>query len=179
VSNADELVESDLIYAFYYVLDNFLTEDFLKELKPRVYCEPLKCLDYVATYDNYATFCGRALLAYIVDGLVKQEGKHEIYAFRDDLFQLHSFMLLPKGSHLLDRINEVMTHTVEAGLPNQYLKSILDARKIEAGTLALEDLLDEYCALSLKHLQGLFFFLLIGLALSLVLFLFEFLKCCK
>lgn len=179
VSNVDELVESDLIYAFYYVLDKFLTKDFLQKLTPRVQCEPFKCLDYVATHDNYATFCGRALLAYIVDGLVKQEGKHEIYAFRDDSFQLNSVMLLPKGSHLLDRINVVMTRTVEAGLPNQFLKSILDARKIEAGTLALEDMKDEYCALSLNHLQGSFFFLLIGLALSLVRFLFELLMCSK
>lgn len=179
VSNVDELVESDLIYAFYYVLDKFLTEDFLQKLKPRVQCEPFKCLNYVATYDNYATFCGRALLAYIVDGLVKQEGKHEIYAFRHDSFQLNSVMLLPKGSHLLDRINVVMTHTVEAGLPNQFLKRILDARKIEAGTVALKDLSDEYCALSLNHLQGSFFFLLIGLALSLVMFLFELLKSSK
>jgi len=179
VSNVDELVESDLIYAFYYVLDKFLTKDFLQKLKPRVQCEPFKCLDYVATYDNYATFCGRALLAYIVDGLVKQEGKHEIYAFRDDSFQLNSVMLLPKGNHLLDRINVVMTHAVEAGLPNQFLKSILDTRKIEAGTLALKDLSDEYCALSLNHLQGSFFFLLIGLALSLVTFLFELLICSK
>jgi hypothetical protein len=68
---------------------------------------------------------------------------------------------------------------VEAGLPNQYLKRILDARQIEAGILALEDLSDEYCALSLKHLQGLFFFLLIGLALSLVMFLFELVKFSK
>lgn len=179
VSNVDELVESDLIYAFYYVLDEFLNEDFLQKLKPRVQCEPFKCLDYVATDDNYATFCGRALLAYIVDALVKQEGKHEIYAFHDDSFQLNSVMLLPKGSHLLDRINVVMTHTVEAGLPNQFLKNILDARKIEAGTLALEDLSDEYCPLSLNHLQGSFFFLLIGLALSLVMFLFELLKSSK
>jgi hypothetical protein len=179
VSNVDELVESDFIYAFYYVLDKFLTKDFLQKLKPRVYCEPFKCLDYVATYDNYATFCGRALLAYIVDGLVKQEGKHEIYAFRDDSFQLNSVMLLPKGSHLLDRINVVMTRTVEAGLPNQFLKRILDARKIEGGTIALEDLSNEYCPLSLNHLQGSFFFLLIGLALSLVMFLFELLKSSK
>jgi hypothetical protein len=72
-----------------------------------------------------------------------------------------------------------MTRAVEAGLPNQFLKSILDARKIEAATLALEDLRDEYCALSLNHLQGSFFFLLIGLALSLVMFLFELLICSK
>lgn len=179
VSNVDELVESDLIYAFNYVIDKFFTKDFLQKLKPRLQCEPFKCLDYVATHDNYATFCGRALLAYIVDGLVKQEGKHEIYAFQDDSFQLNSVMLLQKGNHLLDRINVVMTHTVEAGLPNQFLKRVMDARKIEAGTLALEDMSDEYCALSLNHLQGSFFFLLIGLAVSLVMFLFELLKYSK
>jgi hypothetical protein len=116
------------------------------------------------------------LLAYIVDELVKQEGKHEIYAFQEDSFQLHSVMLMPRGSHLLDRVNEVMTHIVEGGLPNQFLKSILDARRIKAGILALEDLSDEYSALSLNHLQGSFFFLLMGLALGLVMFLFELLK---
>lgn len=179
ISNVDELVQSDLVYAFYYVLDKFFTADFLHKLEPRVQCEPFKCLDYVATQDNYATFCGRALLAYIVDELVKQEGKHEIYAFQEDSFQLHSVMLMPKGSHLLDRINVVMTHIVEAGLPNQFLKSILDARRIEAGILALQDLTDEYSALSLNHLQGSFFFLLMGLALSLGMFLFELLKICK
>jgi len=176
ISDVDELTESDLIYAFYEVLDKFFTEDFLQRLKPRVLCEPFKCLDYVATHDNYATFCGRALLAYIVDEMMKQEGKHEIYAFREDSFELNSVMLMPKGSHLLDRVNKVMSHIVEAGLPNQFLKSILDARRIEAGILAMEDLSDEYSALSMNHMQGSFFFLLMGLALGLVMFLFELLK---
>jgi hypothetical protein len=179
ISNVDELVESDLVYAFYYVLDKFFTADFLQKLKPRVQCEPFTCLNYVATQDNYATFCGRALLAYIVDELLKQEGKHEIYAFREDSFQLHSVMLMPRGSHLLDLVNVVMTHIVEAGLPNQFLNSILDARRIEAGILALKDLSDEYSALSLNHMQGSFFFLLIGLALGLIMFLFELLNVCK
>lgn len=173
ISDVDELVDSDLIYAFYYVLDKFFTADFLQKLKPRVQCEPFKCLDYVATQNNYATFCGRALLAYIVDELVKQEGKHEIYAFREDSFQLNSVMLMPKGSHLFDRVNMVMTHIVEAGLPNQFLKSILDSRRIEAGILALEDLSGEYSALSLSHLQGSFFFLLMGVTLGLIMFLLE------
>lgn len=176
ISTVDELLDSDLIYAFYYVLDHFFTEEFLQKLKPRVQCEPFKCLDYVATQDNYATFCGRALLAYIVDQLVKQEGKHEIYAFREDSFQLNSVMLMPKGSHLFDRVNVVMTHIVEAGLPNQFLKSILDARGIEAGILALQDLGDEYSALSLNHLQGSFFFLLMGITLGLAMFLLEVIK---
>jgi hypothetical protein len=176
ISTVDELLDTDLIYAFYYVLDTFFTEDFLQKLKPRVQCEPFKCLDYVATQDNYATFCGRALLAYIVDQLVKQEGKHEIYAFREDSFQLNSVMLMPKGSHLFDRVNVVMTHIVEAGLPNQFLKSILDTRGIEAGILALQDLSDEYSALNLNHLQGSFFFLLIGITLGLAMFLLEVIK---
>jgi hypothetical protein len=173
ISNVDELLDADLTYAFYYVLDKFFTADFLQKLNPRVQCEPFTCLDYVATQDNYATFCGRALLAYIVDQLVKQEGKHEIYAFREDSFQLNSVMLMPKGSPLFDRVNTVMTHIVEAGLPNQFLKSILDARRIEAGILALEDLNDEYSALSLNHLQGSFFFLLIGVTMGLAVFLLE------
>jgi hypothetical protein len=86
---------------------------------------------------------------------------------------------MPRGSHLLDRVNVVMTHIVEAGLPNQFLNSILDARRIEAGILALEDLSDEYSALSLNHMQGSFFFLLIGLALGVIVFLFELLNVCK
>ncbi|XP_069704801.1 ionotropic receptor 21a-like [Periplaneta americana] len=176
IGNVEELVSSDLVFAFYYVLDKFFTADFLQKLKPRLQCEPFTCLDYVATKDNYATFCGRALLAYIIDELVKQEGKHEIYPFREDSFQLNSVMLLPKGSHLLDRVNEVMTHIVEAGLPNQFLKSILDQRGIEAGVLALEDLSDEYEPLTMNHLQGSFFFLLIGFAMAFAMLIFELMK---
>ncbi|PSN43950.1 Ionotropic receptor 225 [Blattella germanica] len=174
ISDFDELVTSDLIYAYYYrVLDKFLTSEFKQKLKVKLFCDPFTCLDMVATNYKYATFCGRALLAYIVDALVKQDGKHDIYAFKEDLFQINSVMLVPKGSHLLNRFDEVMTYIVEAGLPNQWLKTILDIRGIKAGVIALTDLSDEYSALTMNHLQGAFFFLLMGIALGLITFILE------
>ncbi|KAJ9591166.1 hypothetical protein L9F63_002321 [Diploptera punctata] len=173
ISDTEDLVSYDLVYAVYYVMDKFFTKDFLLKLKPRVFCGPYECLNYVSMKDDYATFCGRALLEYIKDELMKQGGKHEMYAFPEDSFQLNSVMLLPKGTHLLDRVNQVLTHIVEAGLPTQWLKMIFDKRRLEAGILAFKDLSDEYVILTTNHLQGSFYFLLIGLALAQITFICE------
>ncbi|KAJ9598466.1 hypothetical protein L9F63_010862 [Diploptera punctata] len=177
ISNLDDLVTYDLVYSAYFlVLDKIFTKEFLKKLHPRIICEPFDCLDLIATKDNYATFNGRALLEYIRDDLMKQEGKHEIYGFPEDSFQLNSVMLLPKGSHLLDRINQMLTHMVEAGLPTQWLKMIFDKKRIEAGVLAFRDLSGEYVLLTTNHLQGSFYFLFIGFALAIIAFIYELFK---
>ncbi|KAJ9598467.1 hypothetical protein L9F63_010863 [Diploptera punctata] len=177
ISNLDDLVSYDLVYTAYFpVLDKIFTKEFLKKLRPRKICEPFTCLDWIATEDNYATFNGRALLEYIRDELMSKEGRHEIFAFPEDSFQLNSVMLLPKGSHLLDRINQMLTHIVEAGLPTQWLKMILDKRGIEAGVLAFKDWSDEYVTLTTNHMQGAFYFLFIGFALAITTFVYELFK---
>ncbi|PSN43951.1 Ionotropic receptor 223 [Blattella germanica] len=174
ISDFDELLSADLVYTYYhYVMDKFLTDDFKQHLEPKVYCDPYDCFDVVATEYNCATFSGRVLVAYIIDFVVKKPGKHAIYPFPDDLFQLNSVMLVPKGSHLLNRFDEVITYIVEAGLPDQWMKNILTSRAMKAGLVALTDLSDEYEDLTMNHLQGAFMFLLMGIALASVLFIFE------
>jgi hypothetical protein len=78
-------------------------------------------------------------------------------------------MFLQKGSVFLDRVNEIIYRLVESGIPAYlakvgaesriFLKSKSSVSKTEA---------DEYCALSMNHMQSAFYLLLFGHAMGLI-----------
>jgi hypothetical protein len=173
IDTVEELLQTPIIYAISSVLDCFFTNDTLKRLTPRIRCEPIKCLEHVATVYNTATFIGRVPLGYHREGFLKKANRHEVHSFREDSFQLHAVMMMQKGSHLLLPMNEIITRIVEAGLSDYWVESIIEERRMKAGILELESLKDTYIELNVSHLQGAFIFLFIGIGLSLIAFLAE------
>lgn len=173
IDNTEELYESNSVYAFPDTIDKFFTNSFLDKLKPRVQSDPVLCLDYVSNKDNFATVAGRKLVEFFSEDLAKRGSKHEIFRFNEDLFQLSTVMLLPKGSPLLEPVNVALTSTFEAGLVNKWFKDIIIEKRIKAGVREMPLLIDEYIPLSLSHLQASFIFLFLGLAVSLVALLLE------
>jgi hypothetical protein len=173
IDNAEELYESNPVYAFPDTIDKFFTNSFLDKLKPRVSSDPVLCLDYVSNKDNYVTVAGRKLVEFFSEDLAKRGYKHEIFRFREDLFQLSTVMLLPKGSPLLERVNMALTSTFEAGLVNKWFKDIIIEKRIKAGVREIPVLIDDYVPLTLSHLQASFILLFLGLGLSLVALLLE------
>jgi hypothetical protein len=179
IDNAEELYESKPVYAFPDKLDEFFSPNLRDKLKPRVVSDPLSCLDYVSNKDNFATLAGRKLVEFFSEDLAKRDTKHQIFWFQEDLFQLSTVMILPKGSPFLEPVNTALSSTFEAGLVNKWFKDIITEKRIKAGVREIPILIDEYVPLSLSHLQAPFTLLFLGLGLSLVVLLLEKIPCQK
>jgi hypothetical protein len=173
IDTTEELLHTPVVFAFSSPLDPFFTDDMLKRLKPRIRCDPTKCLEYVATVYNATTFIGRVFLGYHREELIKKENRHEVHPFRQDSFQLHAVLMLQKGSPFLLQVNEIIARIVEAGLVDYWKEAIIEERRLKAGILALESLKDSFVKLNVLHLQGAFIFLFIGFAFSFIGFLAE------
>ncbi|PNF37868.1 hypothetical protein B7P43_G07394 [Cryptotermes secundus] len=173
IDSAEELYGSNSVFAFPGTIDKFFTKQFLDNLKPRIRADPVVCLDYVANKDNFATVAGRKLVEYFSEDLAKRGSKHEIFRFREDLFQLSTVMLLPKGNPLHELVNKILFRTCEAGLVDKFYKDIIIENQIKAGIIEISALIDEYIPLSLSHLQASFLFLFLGLGISSVVLLLE------
>jgi hypothetical protein len=169
----EELLQSPIIYAISPALKCYFTDDMLKRLTPLILCEPISCLEKVATVYNTALFMGRVPLSYHREGFLKKKDRHEVHPFREDSFQLHAVMMMQKGSPLLLLVNEIVTRIVEAGLPDYWLHAIIEETRMKAGILELESLKDSYIELNVSHLQGAFIFLFIGIGFSFIAFLAE------
>ena len=82
-------------------------------------------------------------------------------------------MVLPKGSALLDRINDIVFRVVESGVFGEWVKMTDHIQMVKEKALFPGGLSDEYYKLSLEHLQSAFYLLLIGYCLSFVIFVTE------
>jgi hypothetical protein len=82
-------------------------------------------------------------------------------------------MVLPKGSSLLDRINDIMFHVVEAGIFGEWVKMTNHMQMVKEKASFPGGLSDEYYKLSLEHLQSAFYLLLFGYCISFVIFVTE------
>ena len=173
IDNAEELYESNVVFAFPDTIDKFLTKDLLDKLKPRIQSDPVVCLDYVSNKDNFATVAGKKLVSFFSENLAQRGTKHELFQFREDMFQLSTVMLLPKGSPFLELMNDILTHLLEAGLIDKWYNDIIIENQIKAGVRKIPVLIDDYVPLSLSHLQASFIFLFLGLGISSVVLLVE------
>ena len=82
-------------------------------------------------------------------------------------------MVLPKGSALLDRINDIISHVVEAGIFGEWVKMTDYTQMVKEKAFLPGGLSDEYHKLSLEHLQSAFYLLLLGYCLSFLIFVTE------
>ena len=173
IDNAEELYESNAVFAFPDTIDKFLTKDLLDKLKPRIQSDPVVCLDYVSNKDNFATVAGKKLVSFFSENLAQRGTKHELFQFREDMFQLSTVMLLPKGSPFLELMNDILTHLLEAGLIDKWYNDIIIENQIKVGVRKIPVLVDNYVPLSLSHLQASFIFLFLGLGISSAVLLIE------
>ena len=99
-------------------------------------------------------------------------GVPSICKIKDDFVTYISTIFVPKGFPLTPKYNRVLLALMQAGIVNwwweqlKYTASLEGARKFGSPP-------GEYIVLTLKHLQSAFYFLLMGYAISLLLFLIE------
>jgi hypothetical protein len=124
--------------------------------------------DYLVEYYTlgglFGSARGRPLLCKVPDGTV---------------LTTNDVMYVPHGNPLLDRVNEIISHALEAGLYTKWNVALRNKLKVEAGVIRRASL--EYCDLSMEHMQSAFYVLLLGYMLCTASFLVEisskFLRC--
>jgi len=87
-------------------------------------------------------------------------------------------MVMLHGDPLIRRVNEIIGRVVEAGLYNFWISMNFNFYKLNSKKIGIVHPLDEYYSFNLYHLQPAFYLLLIGLCLSALCFMFEFLYNC-
>jgi hypothetical protein len=115
-------------------------------------------IEYYTLEGLFGSATGRPLLCKVPDGTV---------------LITYDVMYVPNGSHLLDRINEIISSALEAGLYSKWYASIKSKLKVEARAIRISSLVNEYCDLNMEHMQSAFYILLLGYTLSIALLLVE------
>lgn len=90
----------------------------------------------------------------------------------NNIYTFSISMLATRDFHLLPKINEVIRSILEAGL---FRKWQTESRRINLNDVEDEDTggHDTYVALSMNHIEGAFYLGLIGIGLSVLLFIGE------
>jgi hypothetical protein len=123
------------------------------------------CLDRMAYRGDLAVAGGRTGLEFISYIKYMKNGKPLYVPFKDNIREGHMVIYLTKGSILLKRINSIVLRLQNSGLIDRWFNDI--GRKFgkhfnEAPTN------DGFCVLTMSHLQGAFYLLLLGVLLSIM-----------
>jgi hypothetical protein len=179
VRTVDELVRSKLNYGYHSGFDKYFNDTsdqtLVTILSRRKHCDGdgSDCLRRMAETGDFAMLVSSMLVQY-KNALESsnQSGKTLFNRFDGTFLSYDFVMYLTKGSQLLERLDCILQRTVEAGLLQQWWEEM-------KFTLTLQqDLRTEEgsSTLSFSHLRSVFLFLLLGLLISFVAFIGEFLS---
>jgi len=178
--NLEELARSDMKLGFAYKDEVFYqdrTDSQARQiLAKKVECSASDtCYIWAKKYKNLSILTSDLLYKF-------QSSKNPSYdTSSNSLCQIEDgvvergpiVMVLPKGSALLDRINDIIFHVVEAGVFGEWVKMTDHIQMVKEKAFFPVGLSDEYYKLSLEHLQSAFYLLLFGYCLSFVIFVTE------
>ena len=178
--NLEELARSDMKLGFSYK-DEVFYQDRADSLACHILAKKVDCSASDTCYIWAKKYKNLSILTS--DLLYKfQSSKNPSYDISSNSFcQIEDgvvergpiVMVLPKGSALLDRINDIILHVVEAGVFGEWVKMTDHIQMVKEKTFFPGGLSDEYYRLSLEHLQSAFYLLLFGYCLSFILFVTE------
>lgn len=172
IQNVEELVESDVEYGFHEGFDKYFNDStdeiLVKMLKNRKDCAAngTNCHNRTITEGDFAILDTSHHMEYLTVG---QSGKPLFYSLKDTFLRNNFIMYLSKGNHLLDRINNIITHAVEAGLIDLWWRKTKLSWTLRRGTQIHE----QSSTLTLLDLQSAFVFLFLGLGFCIAVFMVE------
>jgi hypothetical protein len=142
-------------------------------LKSYITCSGInldKCLKRMAYEGDLAVAGGRIGLEFLAHTKYMKNGKPLYVPFKDNIQQGHMVIYLKKGSILLERINSIVLRLQNAGIIDKWVNDI--RRKFAKH---FDDALfeDGFCVLTLGHLEGAFYLLLLGMFVSVTIWLLE------
>jgi hypothetical protein len=139
--------------------------------------DTVTCLLWTAKYRNISSICDPELVEYFyfVSKLSDKFRGYQPCTLKEMSVQVTDLlMVLQKGSIFLDRVNEIIYRLVESGFPAYFVEVVRESREfLKAKSSSSKTEADEYCALTMNHMQSAFYLLLFGRALGLISFLME------
>jgi len=185
----DELLDSDVVYGYHPVLSFFqdtldspeLVKFFqLKTLKED--CSDLrKCVERMITKRDISSIIAPFFATYVAMEMGTVDVGKIICSLGEDFLSGGATVLFKKGNPLLDRFNILMRRYLEAGLLERHWTELQHRASLMGRGRFTEAAGDMFFAFTVSHLKPAFVVLLVGTALSSVVFIAELtVKCfCK
>lgn len=178
INDLDNLLESGVALGIQNGMEKYFSDasDPRNEriLKSYVVCNDNKidlCLKRMAYEGDLAVAGGRVGLEFLAHTKYRKDGKPLYVPFKDNIKQGHMVIYLRKGSILLERINSIVLRLRNAGIIDKWVNDIRRKFGKHFDNVLLED---EYCVLTLAHLEGAFYLLLLGMLFSITVWFLEF-----
>ena len=178
--NLEELVRSDMKLGIAYK-DEVFYQDRTDSQARRILAKKVECSDpdtcyiWAKNHKNLSILTSDLLYKFQSSQIPSYDTSSNSLCQIEDGVVEHGpiVMVLPKGSALLDRINDVIFHVVEAGVFGYWVKMTDHIQMVKEKAFFPGGFSDEYYKLSLEHLQSAFYLLLLGYCLSFVIFVTE------
>jgi hypothetical protein len=179
INTFDDVIHSGLLYGFNYASEFIaMTMDFTKQNNftedRRVDCVHLQqCMERMMIRRDIATVNGPMYANYIANTLGAQDASHVVCSVEENVFYVNIAALISKGSPFLDGLNSFLRRCLEGGLVDRYWAEINLSARLRSKHKALEESSDFYFVFSVSHLRTAFALLVLGCALSLLVFTCE------
>ena len=178
--NLKELARSDMKLGFAYKDEVFYqdrTDSQARQiLAKKVECSTSDtCYIWAKKYKNVSILTSDLLYKFQSSkNPLYETSSHSLCQIEDGVVERGPIvMVLPKGSVLFDRINDIIFRVVESGVFGEWVKMTDHMQMVKEKAFFPGGLSDEYYKLSLEHLQSAFYLLLFGYCLSFVILVTE------
>lgn len=184
VSSVDEILSSGMGYGFIPQFDIFFTTNGTtldkNILHDRKDCTRVwSCLRRLAYERDFAMLLSE--VTYETDikyrYLDKVSSRPLVCRLPETFLSFYYSLYTPKGHHLLDRMDAILSRIFQAGLYSELQELDAHVLRVAVQVSDEEGPDEEYSPFSLKHLRVVFCILLVGQAISLLALLLEMLFC--
>ncbi|KAJ9584515.1 hypothetical protein L9F63_021125 [Diploptera punctata] len=128
------------------------------------------CLDRMSYVNDFALLAGRARTEFMAYVNYTHNGKTLFVSFHDNLIEGYMSFIFQKGHLLLERFSMTIMRLQSAGIIDRWIVEL----RLKYGKWFNKELSEkDFNVLSMSHVQGAFYLLLLGIILSTVCFLLE------
>jgi hypothetical protein len=179
INTFDEIIDSGLLYGFNYASELAVaTIDFTKQNNfthaRRVDCVHLEqCMKRMMIRRDIATVNGPMYANYIANTLGAGDTSTVVCSVEENILYISIAALISKGSPFLDGLNLFLRRCLEGGLVERYWAEINLNARLQPKDRILEESSVLYFAFSVSHLRTAFAILVLGYALSFLVFTCE------
>jgi hypothetical protein len=182
ISSLDDLRHSGLKYGSDSGIDEFLHEVGYVEhetlnLDRFVPSDLEKCMERVFTERDTTTVAPSFLAQYVATRIGKTSDENSLCSLDENIFSSNVVLMLPRGHPVIERFNDVIRHSFEAGLGDKYWSdlqfnlTLQNTRKSEESDC--QTCSEMYFVFTLTHLGVAFLVLGFGYLLSVAVFVVE------
>ncbi|KAJ9592117.1 hypothetical protein L9F63_001345 [Diploptera punctata] len=109
----------------------------------------------------------------LTNSFLDEKGEPLICVMDETFYDSIDVYYLQKGHPLLGRINSMIRRVLEAGLVDFMIRMDMEKLKVHAAVRGVHRFGDDYCDLSIQHMRGVLFILLVGNAMAILAFVTE------